>query len=269
MSRASKLISNLLGFPTKNIAHATTFSGNFATWDEAMDFCSGYSSGNILRKTKTAALAVREGKALYERDTVLFHDEAYVWQILACLNLIAANAAGRLNVLDFGGSLGSTYFQNRKLLCRIPRLSWCIVEQPELAEFGKTTLEDDVLRFFASIDDALECRFPDVILFGSVLQYLSDPVEILKKVFAVNIPWIIIDRTAFHTGSEDRLTVQHVSPEIYNASYPAWFFSLPALKRQLDTAGYELVTEWACEDDYPLDGTQTSFRGMLFRASAC
>jgi putative methyltransferase (TIGR04325 family) len=268
MRRVKKLIAHCFGFQMRAIANPTTFNGNFKIWDEALALCSGYSAANIVRKTKAAALAVQKGKALYERDTVLFHDEAYAWQILACLNLVAANAGGQLKVLDFGGSLGSTYFQNRKFLRRTPQVSWCIVEQPELAEFGKAELEDDILRFFSSFDDALQCCFPQVMLFGSVLQYLPDPVEILKEAFATHIPWIIVDRTAFHTGSEDRLTIQHVSPEIYDASYPAWFFSLMALKRRFHAAGYELITEWVCEDDYPLEGTETSFRGMLFRASA-
>jgi putative methyltransferase (TIGR04325 family) len=184
------------------------------------------------------------------------------------LSLVAADAGGLLKVLDFGGSLGSTYFRNRKFIRQIPQLSWFIVEQPELAEFGKAELQDDVLRFFSSVDDALQCCFPNVMLFGSVLQYLSDPVEIIQKAFVTHVPWIIIERTAVHTGPEDRLTVQRVSPDIYDASYPAWFLSLPALKRGFHAAGYELITEWVCEDAYSLEGAETSFRGMLFRASA-
>lgn len=240
------------------------FKGNYDTWEDASAQCSGYSAETIFEKTKTAALAVRRGEALFERDSVLFHREDYAWQVVGALNSVAAPDHGRLSVLDFGGSLGSAYFQNRKLLHFLPAVRWCVVEQPELVAFGKAEMEDDVLRFCGTIGEAVERHRPNVVLFGSVLQYLPSPHEILRTVFSTGIGSIVIDRTAFHAGDKDRLTIQRVSPEIYDASYPAWFLSLQAMKQEFERAGYRLVTEWICDEDYPLEGLETSFRGMFF-----
>jgi putative methyltransferase (TIGR04325 family) len=244
---------------------AEVFKGNYSSWEQASLMCPGYGAMNIFEKTKQASLAVREGSALFERDSVLFQSEEYCWEVIAIMNSIAARNNGKLSILDFGGSLGSTYFQHKKLLNLLPEVRWCVVEQQHYVNFGKDNLEDDVLRFCATIEEAVEMNQPNVVLFGSVLQYLSSPEEQLNSVISQGIESIIIDRTAFHSGDKDCLTIQRVSPEIYDASYPAWFFSLHLFKEKLEGSGYKIVTEWLCEDDYPVIGFETSFRGMFFQ----
>lgn len=239
------------------------FSGNYSSWEEAAVKCPGYGAENIFEKTKVAALAVRQGKAIFERDSVLFHREDFAWEVIAILNSIAARNNGRLSVLDFGGSLGSSYFQHKKLLNLLPEVRWCVVEQPHYVSFGKENLEDHVLRFCATIEEAVKLYQPSVVLFGSVLEYLPSPEEQLNSVISQGINSIVIDRTAFHQGDKDCLTIQRVSPEIYDASYPAWFFSLERFKGVMEKSGYKIVTEWMCEDDYPVEGFETSFRGMF------
>lgn len=66
---------------------------------------------------------------------------------------------------------------------------------------------------------------PNVLLLSSVLQYLDKPYKWISKFVNINIPYVIIDRTAFCGREEDLLTIQNVPGSIYKASYPAWFFS--------------------------------------------
>ena len=91
------------------------WSGNYTTWEEAQAKCSGYDSDNILEKVKTSLLKVKNGEAVYERDSVLFEDIQYSWAVLAGLQRAALENNGNLCVLDFGGSLGSSYYQNKEL----------------------------------------------------------------------------------------------------------------------------------------------------------
>ncbi len=90
------------------------FEGDFATWEEASAQCAGYDAEDILAKVLAATLKVKSGEAACERDSVLFDDIEYAWPVLAGLMWAAARNGGKLNVLDFGGALGSSYFQNRK-----------------------------------------------------------------------------------------------------------------------------------------------------------
>lgn len=239
------------------------FTGDYATWEDAASQCSGYAADVIFEKTKAAALAVKQGQALFERDSVLFHEEVYAWQMLACLNSVAASDQGRLSVLDFGGSLGSSYFQHRKFLQMLPSLRWTVVEQPHYVDFGSKNLEDGFLKFLPTISATIEQAQPNVVLFGSVLSYLPKPFEVLQEVISSGIKTIVMDRTAFLEGNKDRLTVQKVSPHIYDASYPAWFFSLSEFKGFMSEVGFEFISEWISFDDYRITGEKTSARGFF------
>ena len=266
MSFIFKIVKNICFPGTKPAAvkkPIEVFTGDYATWEDAASQCSGYNSGVIFEKTKAAALAVKQGQALFERDSVLFHEEVYAWQMLSCLNAVAASDQGRLSVLDFGGSLGSSYFQHRKFLQMLPSLRWTVVEQPHYVDFGSKNLEDGFLRFLPTISAAIKEGQPNVVLFGSVLSYLPKPFEVLQEVIFSGIKAIVIDRTAFLEGNKDRLTVQKVSPYIYDASYPARFFSLSEFKGFMSEVGFEFVSEWISFDNYRISGEKTSARGFF------
>jgi putative methyltransferase (TIGR04325 family) len=167
---------------------------------------------------------VKEGKAIYERDSILFDKIEYSWPLLSGILLAATVDKGRLSVLDFGGSLGSTYFQNRKFLSFIGDLSWNIMEQPHFVETGRLYFQNEILHFYYDVEECVKKENPNVLILSSVLQYLEKPYDILDKLLSFNFPFIIIDRTPFHYKGYDRITIQRVPRRIYNASYPCWIF---------------------------------------------
>lgn len=200
-------------------------SGDYHSWEEAMAASTGYDSERILEKTRTSLLKVKDGEAVYERDSVLFDEIQYSWPLLAGLMWVAAKSGGRLNVLDFGGSLGSSYFQNRAFICQLPNVHWNIVEQPAHVREGKRLFENEQLRFYESIEECLSHTTPNVVVLSSVLQYLEYPYDLLSAVLKLSGICVIIDRTPYWSGDYDKLCVQTVPPSIYPASYPSWIFS--------------------------------------------
>jgi putative methyltransferase (TIGR04325 family) len=236
-------------------------SGDYLTWDEAVRASTGYDSEIILEKSKTALLQVKNGQAVYERDSVLFDEVQYAWPLLAGLLWVAAQSGGRLNVLDFGGSLGSTYFQNRVFLDRLHEVQWNIVEQSRHVETGKEWFEDEHLKFYLRVEDCLSATQPNVVILGSVLQYMEHPYDILCGLLGLPCNHIIIDRTPFWDGPTDRLCVQHVPPNIYTASYPSWIFSMRGFRSNLDE-GWHIVAEFDNQDklEGPVD---FGYRGMI------
>ena len=212
---------------------ASGLSGDYSSWAGAVGASTGYDSEVILEKTRVALLAVKDGKAAYERDSVLFDKVQYAWPLLAGLMWVAACSRGVLNVLDFGGSLGTTYFQSRAFLLTLPEVRWNIVEQPKHVEVGRACFEDRFLHFYASIADCLAETRPNVVLFGGVLQYLEHPYTVLDQALALPCEHVILDRTPFSCAPFDRLCVQTVPPEIYPASYPSWVFSRPRFLSRL------------------------------------
>ncbi|KKR03884.1 MAG: hypothetical protein UT30_C0017G0023 [Candidatus Uhrbacteria bacterium GW2011_GWF2_39_13] len=203
-----------------------TFSGSYSSWQEAQALSKGYNDSAIIDKVLTAALSVKNGKAAYERDSVLFNKIEYSWPLLTGLMLAASYRKKDFSVLDFGGAFGSSYFQNKKFIDAIGNVKWHIVEQTEFVRRGKENMENEYLLFHESIVSALaSAGCFDAALLSSVLQYLETPYETLEQIISMDLPYIIIDRTPLYKGLNDRLTVQKVHPSIYDASYPAWILS--------------------------------------------
>ncbi|MEP6506979.1 MAG: methyltransferase, TIGR04325 family [Gemmatimonadales bacterium] len=236
-------------------------SGDFGTWEEAVASSTGYDSDAILSATKTALIAVRDGKAVYERDSVLFFEPEYAWPLLAGLMWAAARSGGVLNVLDFGGSLGSTYFQNRSLLTTLESVRWNVVEQSSHVAAGKSEFESEELRFYHTLDDCKTDTQPNVLLLSSVLQYLEHPYAVLDQVVRAEIPQVIIDRTPFWNGPTDRLCVQAVPPDIYEGSYPSWIFSESGFDSRVNE-NFKVVAKFENADWMP-SPVKTTYQGRL------
>lgn len=239
--------------------NSISFDGNYASWAEAEKVSTGYNSAAVFQRVRDAALKVKRGEAVFERDSVCFYHEEFRWPTLACLLAIAAERGGQLRVLDFGGSLGSFYFQHRKFFSRLKEIRWAVVEQKHFVECGRDELQDEVLRFYESIDDCLAEGSVDVVFLSSVLQYLERPYDMLAEFCLTKAPYLLIDRTPFIARESDRLTVQHVPDSIYKASYPAWFFSQQLFETMVAEQGYSLIAEFSCDNDKEI----SEYKGIL------
>ena len=239
------------------------WKGDYKSWQRAKIDCSGYDAGNILEKVKAATLRVKNGTAAYERDSVLFNEIEYSWPLLSALMWVAALNKSRLNVLDFGGSLGTTYFQNKKFLDDLGYVGWNIVEQQNFVTEGRESIGNETLRFFYTIDECIEKEGkPDILLLSCTLPYIEKPYELIGDLLKYEFPHIIIDNTFFNYEERDRITLQKVPPSIYPASYPCWFLSYNKLK-ELVADKYVIVSEHFNDSEILLDGYPVQYRGFL------
>ena len=194
-------------------------------WQQARAKSEGYEAPLILDRALTSAIAVKNGEAAYERDTVLFKVPAYRWQMLACLATVAASKGGRIHVLDIGGSVASVYFQHKLFLNMLGQFNWSVVEQPHIVAAGQNHLQEGSLQFFDNIDSAERLGPIDITLFLSSLQYMPDPYEVLSRVAKTNSTHLIVDRIFLTDLPDDEVIVQQVPAAIYPASYPQWRLS--------------------------------------------
>jgi putative methyltransferase (TIGR04325 family) len=239
--------------------------GNYTDWEQAKKHCTGYNASNILKKVKVATLKVQRGEAVYERDSLLFDKIEYSWPLLANLLWMAADNDNKLSVVDFGGSLGSSYFQNRKYLGAIHNLEWKVVEQKEFVTAGQKEIADGQLGFYYTIEDTFASgNPPQVLLLSCVLPYLEEPFTFLNSLLAYDFPYIVIDNTYFNTDRGNRLTVQKVPPFYYEASYPAWFLDKEEVKKVFESK-YEIYEEYTNEQFLYLYGEKINYKGMILR----
>ncbi len=241
--------------------------GDYKTWAEAGGKSSGYDGAHILEKVKKAVLKVKNGEAPYERDSVLFDEIQFSQPLLDAFKNIVTENEGILHVIDFGGSLGSSYFQNQGFLSYTKELKWSVIEQKHFVDCGKQFIEDEQLKFYYTIEEALKHLKPQVLLLSSVIQYFEKPYELIQKCMSYGFDYIIIDRTAFIESNSERITVQVVPEFIYNASYPAWFFNEQKFVNAFSLR-YKLVNEFESKFDprEQLDDKVWSYRkGFVFK----
>jgi putative methyltransferase (TIGR04325 family) len=233
------------------------FEHGFDSWQTASGHCNGYDADEIIQRVTNAARLVHAGKAVYERDSVLFDHIEYSWPLLSSILLVAAECRS-LRIIDFGGALGTTYYQNRKFLAQLNcPVRWKIVEQEKFVEIGRREFQNEILSFHHSIGDARGERI-DAILFGGVIGYIPEPDRILQETIAASPRYIIFDRTSVVESARDVFAVQNVTEPIYNASYPVRIFSKHKLLNSL-TDHYALVEEWMCDLQPDANSRQKGF----------
>lgn len=244
--------------------YAIYYRGEFADWSAARAAADGYDEASLLQRLTAAAQAVKAGEAAWEQDGVTWDHIPPNMPLFAALSRVALAQEGQLSVLDFGGALGTSYFQCRGFLAEVKNLAWSVVEQPQLVAIGRRSFERDALRFYTTIDDAIAAQRPNVALLSSVLQYLEQPWAVLNQLIVAGIPYLIIDRHPC-TLTHELITVQVVPPTLYAASYPCWLFDCPGMVATLDRH-YELLAAWEGKDP-PIRGRSkgAEFRGYFFR----
>jgi putative methyltransferase (TIGR04325 family) len=256
------IITSLYG----DIRNPVSFQGTYKSWAEAKQYSTGYDADAIVEKVRDALLKVKEGKAVHERDSVLFDKVEYSWQLLAGILWVGAQRGNRLTVLDYGGSLGSTFFQNRKFLKDIIHLNWNIVEQKKFVEIGKQYFENERLKFHSSLSDCLNTTSPDLAIFASVLSYIENSTDLFDEIFRTGVEFCIIDRTLITDEKKDIITVQHVEPPIYHAKYPCRIFARTGLLSCLGQK-YDLIEEYVNDEgrSISIPGGEAVYKGFIFR----
>ena len=255
------------------------YSGNFASFKEASDYINhtfeggGYDADTIFKKVTESTLAVIHGEALFERDSFLFYEKQtnynlmmYLYKYFGFEEREATKKAGelvKLNVLDFGGSLGSTYLQHKDELSKIDA-HWTVTEQPHFVEFGKKNVALENLSF--ALNEELEDKWSDfnVFLFSSVLQYIENATEMIDKMIAKKCKRIIIERTP--VSDHIRYWIETVHEPIYEAVYPCQVFEEESFINHFTNNGFSLVDSWhsLVDGDQHIDGKTIQFKSFVF-----
>jgi putative methyltransferase (TIGR04325 family) len=239
-------------------------SGDYSTWPEALAASSGYLP-EFIERTRQAALRVKNGEAVYERDSVLFDEVQYSFPLLAGLLRAALENEGRLTVFDFGGGFGTSYFQCRRFLKPLHNIRWLIVDQPTHVEYGLRDFQTEELRFFRTVPEVFSEHRADLLLLSGVLPYVPSPYDLLTELLAHAIRYVIIDRTLFLERGADRLTIQHGPFEIYPGTYPAWFLNEARLVEAVRMRGYQLLQSFDGFDDVGPEDEPSYAKGFIFR----
>lgn len=156
------------------------------------------------------------------------------------------------------------YYAISKFIERVNQnISWTVWETPMMAREGVTNFQNKQLKFISELND-LSCEHVDLVLASGVLQCVDDPIKYYKKIKSLKPRYILLDKIPFIEDEIDRLTIQKVSPFIYRASYPSWFFSKKKWYVEF-IKDYEELARWRRNDYVILDKKEIYFQGLLLR----
>ena len=218
----------------------------------------GWSSKAIIDKTLPNALKVRDGLIAFEQDGVVRKTIVYSPTILAFLHLVHARSNHIINLIDFGGGLGTNYFQNRKILKRLPntKIRWNVVEQDTFADLGMTHFANTELTFNKTLEDLLSgppSHFGGLLFSGS-LQCVPTPFSLLEEAIEAGINIIAMDRLLLSPTRQHAVYIQHPDPNIYySASYPVWCFAKDVFIAWFGYRGFKLVEHFTSDPDKAFD----------------
>lgn len=176
------------------------WTGDYPDWESARADCRPTPIADQVSAYERAFLAVRAGRARYERDGILKHDLLLDWPLLTAFTEAREGGKRRLVVLDVGGALASTFWQHRPWLESFHEVRWNVVERPEIVAAGRRLIDDPRVRFFDSIPAALTEGPPDVAIGAGLLPTVADPFGMAEQIAATGARRVFLDRISVMTG---------------------------------------------------------------------
>lgn len=223
--------------------------GDYQDWDHALVHEVGYSTDVILERMQEVHHRLKIGALSEQPDP----------NLLGHL-LLAATILKQMRVMDFGGSLGRQYFRMREALDLGCNYSWSVVEQDNFVRCGRRQFADKKLRFFSDPGDCIANEQPNVLLASNSLQYFSDPYALLDTLLVGSIHYVIIHDLPVSLSGKERITIQKVDQNIYEATLVCRLFSETRILSYFTDRGFHL------QDSYrSVMHDVCEFRGYVFR----
>ena len=242
--------------------------GDYASYADAEKECIGYDADNILEKVLKTTLMVKNGECAFERDGVAFSEREINYNLMMYLYQIRQKE-GQLHVCDFGGALGSTYWQHKELCAEMGNVEWNVVEQENYIRCGKANLENEVLHFYYNVKELLSSRGgQDVVLLSSVLQYFPEKDVVLDWIEELDAGYVIIERNP--VGARKRITIETVHEPIYESTRPFVCMDEKELVQNVENRGYRLLDSWKSlvDSDLHIGSEVYSLKSFVFKRTA-
>ncbi len=243
------------------------WSGSYPDWEAAARACRKISLEGQRRAYERALGEVLDGRALFERDSLLQHQPVTCWPLMLALRDLQARGTLQPTILDYGGGLGSVYFQHRAWWSADRPVTWNVVELPEIAATGQRLVQDSQLRFFDSLEEVVHQQPPDLILAAGIMPMVPSPEALLDTLASLGASWVFLDRIPVtHRQGQTLITRQVVPRCIYESESPFWFFDESSLLQMLSSR-FRIVGQSLseCDDLVWVEGYRYQWRGYLLR----
>lgn len=214
------------------------WEGVFGSFAEAPALGPGFD-GPLWRERSIAAALETLALAKAQRpiDYALRQRNAILPTLVAAL--LAEQE--RVDILDFGGGLGTGYMVLMKAMPEaMDRVRYTVIEVESIARAGR--------EIFASLDgpefrSTLPATSPfDIVHAASVLQYIEDWQGLIARIAGYGARFISL-ADIFAGNFATYVTTQHY----YESRIPHWFFNAAQFTAAIEETGYKLLLRSQCD----------------------
>jgi putative methyltransferase (TIGR04325 family) len=188
-------------------------------------------------------------------------EKPYVWHehLALAASFVAARQRG-VKVLDFGGGPGSGFVQLLSSLPAATAIDYLVVDlQPACDAGRKLFAADGRIRFATEIPEPASAF--DIVYVNSTLQYIDDYAATLKRLAALEAPWLLLARLA--AGKFPAFATQQVN--LPGQILPYWFLGMKEVLEILQSAGYDLACDFLLERVYDQSNLPEAHRAERMR----
>jgi putative methyltransferase (TIGR04325 family) len=234
--------------------HPGIFSGVYASYDAALA---------DIPSTRRAGWDNAEATSIWLEQPDPVAPSSY--PLFFWLTQIARNDT---TLLDYGGSIGLTYYGFQRRAVMPPGLRWVVVEVPRMAEQGRIAATRYSATCLEFVTDIAAAPPADILLSAGALQYMQHSVPGLLEMIAYRPRHIILNKLPL-TAGDSYWTLQNFGPAVS----PYRIFDKDKFMRYFETAGYAVRDEWPVTDlscDIPFWPRHSvpRFTGMLLEHTA-
>ena len=230
----------------------------FDSYKKALQFCEKRTKGsyeaNFLSKYRFEKFSNLLKKGLNINDfkwtnIYLFSISFYMYK----------NKGNYPRILDFGGGCGESIFLSKQIFGKeVISKSW-IIESPQTVKESKLWNFSKNLKFDSDIFNVLKNNTFDIFFTSGTIQYLEDPLLILKTIAKSQIPLVALTRNNFSKkkkiySQESYLSANGVGVHLKKYGNPKVFFPNSSLDKEeiiklFFDNGYQMII-----DNYALSG---------------
>lgn len=262
MNRFTSVLRPLVPSFIMKARHERRFFSEASWYQKHLGVFTSFAAANtyISQRAKPTGFILDHRKWLGQYTTLNNHD----YPVVFWLSRLLATSAHK-TVVDFGGSVGASYYMFRKFIDMPADLSWTVIELGEAVQLGRKIAAERGARALVFTLDSGAIRGAYIFLAAGVAHYLEEPLGSLLKRNAPLPRHLIINKFPL-SPKKSFVTIERSGG---NGLYPCRVQSEPSLIAELGALGYELKDSWKCLEHKMqiMDNPQYSlayYQGLLF-----
>lgn len=210
----------------------TIWEGVYSNFQDVPEIGPGFRGGKWIENSLKKIYALRE---IAEKENIIPEVTRYRESILPVVASMAYNEKGEIKILDFGGSLGFTYYQVIQSLPSAENFEFHIVENEAVCEAGREFFkQNEKIIFYSDLPNSNK-RF-DIIHMSSSIHYVEKWQDIIARMRLYQPRYILF--TDLLAGN---IPTYASIQNYYGSKIPVWFLNVDEVIKTMESQQFKII----------------------------